>query len=232
MGPRKRAAGAGRGAPAIKKVLSVNEIFYSIQGESTYAGKPCVFVRLAGCDLRCTWCDTAYAFSEGQKMSVEDVLQQVDRYGTPLVEVTGGEPLLQDDVYPLMERLLDSGRTVLLETGGHIDVSRVPGAVVKVLDVKCPASGESDKIEWTNIDRLGSRDQVKFVIQDRADYDFAREIVTRHALDRRCAAVLFSPVHGVMNPKDLSEWILEDRLPVRLQLQIHKHIWGANVRGV
>jgi 7-carboxy-7-deazaguanine synthase len=165
-------------------VLSVNEIFYSIQGESTYAGKPCVFVRLAGCDLRCTWCDTAYAFAEGQKMSIDDVLQQVEEYGSPLVEVTGGEPLLQEDVYPLMERLLESGRTVLLETGGQIDVSRVPGAVVKVLDVKCPASGESDSVEWSNIDRLGSRDQVKFVIQDRADYDFARGIVARHALDR------------------------------------------------
>jgi 7-carboxy-7-deazaguanine synthase len=213
-------------------VLSVNEIFYSIQGESTYAGKPCVFVRLSGCDLRCTWCDTSYAFNEGHKMSVDDVVEEVVRYGSPLVEVTGGEPLLQDDVYPLMERLLDRGQTVLLETGGQIDVSRVPGAVVKVLDVKCPGSGESDKVEWSNIDRLGSRDQVKFVIQDRADYQFARDIVMRHALDRRCAAVLFSPVHGVMSPKDLSEWILEDRLPVRLQLQIHKHIWGANVRGV
>ena len=169
-------------------MLSVNEIFYSIQGESTYAGKPCVFVRLAGCDLRCSWCDTAYAFNEGQKMSVDDVLQQVDRYGSPLVEVTGGEPLLQDDVYPLMERLLDSGRTVLLETGGQIDISRVPGAVVKVIDVKCPASGESDKVEWGNIDRLGSRDQVKFVIQDRADYEFARDIVD--------AARARSPVRG------------------------------------
>lgn len=213
-------------------MLSVNEIFYSIQGESTFAGKPCVFVRLAGCDLRCSWCDTPYAFHEGRKMSIDDVLLQVDRYGSPLVEVTGGEPLLQDDVYPLMERLLDSGRTVLLETGGQIDVSRVPGGVVKVLDVKCPASGESDKVEWGNIDRLGSRDQVKFVIQDRTDYEFARDIVTRHALDRRCAAVLFSPVHDVMSAKALSEWILEDRLPVRLQLQLHKHIWGAHVRGV
>jgi 7-carboxy-7-deazaguanine synthase len=213
-------------------VLTINEIFYSIQGESTFAGRPCVFVRLAGCDLRCSWCDTAYAFYEGQKMSVDDVLRQVDRYGSLLVEVTGGEPLLQADVYPLMERLLDSGRTVLLETGGQVDVSSVPGAVIKVMDVKCPASGEADKNEWGNIDRLGSRDQVKFVIQDRADYEFARETVARHALERRCAAVLFSPVHGVLNPKDLSEWILEDRLPVRLQLQIHKHIWGANVRGV
>jgi 7-carboxy-7-deazaguanine synthase len=213
-------------------VLSVNEIFYSIQGESTYAGKPCVFVRLAGCDLRCTWCDTAYAFNEGRRMSVEDVVHQVEGYGSPLVEVTGGEPLLQEDVYPLMERLLDGGRTVLLETGGQINVSRVPGAVVKVLDVKCPGSGESDKVEWGNIDRLGSRDQVKFVIQDRADYEFARDVATRYALDRRCAAVLFSPVHGVMEAQELSKWILEDRLPVRLQLQIHKHIWGANVRGV
>jgi 7-carboxy-7-deazaguanine synthase len=213
-------------------VLSVNEIFYSIQGESTYAGRPCVFVRLAGCDLRCTWCDTAYAFTEGSKMSIDDVLQQVDGFDSSLVEVTGGEPLLQDDVYPLMERLLERGRTVLLETGGQIDVSRVPGGVIKVMDVKCPASGEADKVEWANIDRLGSRDQVKFVVQDRNDYEFARDVVLRHALDRRCAAVLFSPVHGVLHPKDLSEWILEDRLPVRLQLQIHKHIWGEHVRGV
>lgn len=213
-------------------VLSINEIFYSIQGESTYAGKPCVFVRLAGCDLRCSWCDTTYAFHEGQKMSVDDVLQQVDRYGSPLVEVTGGEPLLQEDVYPLMDRLLESGRTVLLETGGQVDVSRVPGDVIKVMDVKCPASGESAKNDWGNIDRLGSRDQVKFVIQDREDYEFARDTLKRHALERRCAAVLFSPVHGVLDPKDLSAWILEDRLPVRLQLQIHKHIWGADVRGV
>ena len=216
----------------MRGVLTINEIFYSIQGESTYAGKPCVFVRLTGCDLRCSWCDTPYAFTEGQKMSVDAVLQQVDKYGSPLVEVTGGEPLLQEDVYPLMERLLESGRTVLLETGGQIDVSRVPGAVIKVMDVKCPASGESDKNEWSNIDRLGLRDQVKFVIQDRGDYEFARATVCQHALDRRCAAVLFSPVHGVLDPKALSEWILEDRLPVRLQLQIHKHIWGANVRGV
>jgi 7-carboxy-7-deazaguanine synthase len=213
-------------------VLSVNEIFYSIQGESTYAGRPCVFVRLAGCDLRCSWCDTPYAFGEGRKMSVDEVLTQVDTYGIPLVEVTGGEPLLQADVYPLMERLLDGGRTVLLETGGQIDVSRVPGGVIKVMDVKCPGSGESDRMEWTNIDRLGSRDQLKFVIQNRSDYEFARDTIHRHALDRRCAAVLLSPVHGVLDPKDLSAWILEDRLPVRLQLQLHKHIWGANVRGV
>lgn len=213
-------------------MLSVNEIFYSIQGESTYAGKPCVFVRLAGCDLRCTWCDTPYAFSEGRKMTIDEIVRQVDAFRSPLVEVTGGEPLLQEDVYPLMERLLDSGRTVLLETGGQIDMSRVPGGVVKVMDVKCPASGETDRMEWGNIDRLGPRDQVKFVIKDRADYEFARDIVQQHALDRRCAAVLLSPVHGVLDPKELSAWILEDRMPVRLQLQLHKHIWGPDVRGV
>ena len=212
--------------------MTINEIFYSIQGESTYAGKPCVFVRLTGCDLRCTWCDTTYSFHEGRKMSVDDVLQEVDRYGSPLVEVTGGEPLLQPDVYPLMERLLESGRTVLLETGGQVDVSRVPGSVVKVMDVKCPGSGESAKNEWSNLERLGSRDQVKFVIKDRADYEFSRDIVARHTLDRRCDAVLFSPVHGVLDPADLSAWVLEDRLPVRVQLQIHKHIWGPEVRGV
>jgi 7-carboxy-7-deazaguanine synthase len=213
-------------------VLTINEIFYSIQGESTYAGKPCVFVRLTGCDLRCSWCDTTYSFHEGHRMSVDDVLTEVERYGSPLVEVTGGEPLLQPDVYPLMDGLLERGRTVLLETGGQVDVSRVPGAVVKVMDVKCPGSGESARNEWTNMERLGSQDQVKFVIKDRPDYEFSRDIVARHALDRRCAAVLFSPVHGVLDPKELSAWILEDRLLVRLQLQIHKHIWGADVRGV
>ena len=213
-------------------MLTINEIFYSIQGESTYAGRPCVFVRLTGCDLRCTWCDTTYSFNEGRKMSVEAVVEEFRRYDSPLVEVTGGEPLLQQDVYPLMERLLETGRTVLLETGGQVDISRVPGAVVKVMDVKCPGSGESERNEWANIDRLGSRDQVKFVIKDRADYEYARDTLSRHALDRRCAAVLFSPVHGVMHPRELSEWILEDKLPVRLQLQIHKHIWGPEVRGV
>src|SRR5947207_11813637 len=190
--------------------MVITEIFKSIQGEGTRAGLPCVFVRLTGCDLRCTWCDTVYAFHEGRKMSVEGVIEEIGRYGSPLVELTGGEPLLQPDVYPLMERLLESGNTVLLETGGQVDVSRVPGAVVKVMDVKCPGSGEAARNEWANIDRLGSCDQVKFVIKDRVDYEYAREALTRHALDRRCAAVLFSPVHGVMHPKDLSEWILED----------------------
>ena len=213
-------------------MLTVNEIFYSIQGESTRAGRPCVFVRLTACDLRCSWCDTAYAFYEGRKMSIDEVVAAVDRYACPLVEITGGEPLLQDDVYELMNRLLAGGCTVMLETGGHRPITRVPRAVIKIVDIKCPGSGEADKNDWTNLDRLAPHDEVKFVIADRADYEFARETVARHQLASRAAAILFSPVHDVLAPKTLSEWILEDRLPVRLQLQLHKFIWSANTRGV
>jgi len=213
-------------------MLTVNEIFYSIQGESTRAGRPCVFVRLTACDLRCSWCDTPYAFHEGRKMSIEDVVAAVGRYGCELVEITGGEPLLQEDVYELMDRLLAGDGTVMLETGGHRPITRVPRAVVKIVDIKCPGSGESDKNDWTNLDRLAPHDEVKFVIADRADYEFAREAVARHQLVPRTAAVLFSPVHGVLAPKALSEWILEDRLPVRLQLQLHKFIWTPDTRGV
>ena len=213
-------------------MLTVNEIFHSIQGESTHAGERCVFVRLTACDLRCSWCDTAYAFYEGRKMSVDDVIEMVDRFGCDLVEVTGGEPLLQDDVYPLMERLLASGRTVMLETGGHRRIDRVPAAVVKIVDVKCPASGEADKNDWANLDRLAPHDQVKFVVKDRADYEYARDVIARHRLGARAGAVLLSPVHGVLDPQTLSEWMLADRLPARLQLQLHKFIWPASARGV
>jgi 7-carboxy-7-deazaguanine synthase len=214
------------------KVLTVNEIFHSIQGESTYAGRPCVFVRLTACDLRCSWCDTAYAFYEGRKMSIDEVLAVVDSHQCPLVEITGGEPLLQDDVYPLMERLLEGGRTVMLETGGHRTIARVPQAVVKIVDVKCPGSGEADRNDWSNLDRLAPHDEVKFVVQDRADYEFARDVIARHDLASRAAAVLLSPVHGVLEPRTLSEWMLADRLPARLQLQLHKFIWHPNTRGV
>ena len=214
------------------KVLTVNEIFYSIQGESTHAGERCVFVRLTACDLRCSWCDTPYAFHEGRKMSVDEVVEAVDGYGCDLVEVTGGEPLLQDDVYPLMDRLLAAGRTVLLETGGHRPIDRVPSPVIKIVDVKCPASGESSKNDWANLDRLSPHDQVKFVVQDRADYEFARDVITRHDLADRAAAVLLSPVHGVLDPKTVSEWMLADHLPARLQLQLHKFIWSPTTRGV
>jgi 7-carboxy-7-deazaguanine synthase len=213
-------------------VLTINEIFHSIQGESTHAGRPCVFVRLTACDLRCSWCDTPYAFDEGHKMSVDEVLAQVQAYGCEVVEVTGGEPLLQADVYPLMQRLLDAGHTVMLETGGHRSIAHVPAGVIRIVDVKCPGSGEAERNDWSNIELLTDRDEVKFVIRDRADYEFARDVLRRHGLDARCAAVLFSPVHGALAAKDLAAWILRDRLPARLQLQVHKYIWGADARGV
>ncbi|MGH9408270.1 MAG: radical SAM protein [Vicinamibacterales bacterium] len=213
-------------------MLTVNEIFHSIQGESTHAGRPCVFVRLTACDLRCAWCDTPYAFHEGTKMSVDEVVDRVRAYACDVVEVTGGEPLLQQDVYPLMERLIGDGRTVLLETGGHRDASGVPAGVHRIIDVKCPASGESARMHWPTLERLRASDEVKFVIQDRADYDYARGVVGRYGLAERCAAVLFSPVHAVLDPKTLAAWMLADGVTARLQLQAHKYIWDARTRGV
>ncbi len=213
-------------------MLTVNEIFHSIQGESTWAGSPCVFVRLSGCDLRCSWCDTVYAFSEGSRATVEDVVARVLAFGCPLVELTGGEPLLQPDALPLMQRLLDSGLTVLLETGGHQSIESVPAGVIRIVDVKCPSSGEAARTHWANLDRLGPRDEVKFVIENRADYEYARQVVAGRGLERSVAALLFSPVHGRLDPKALAGWILEDRLPVRLQLQAHKYIWSPTARGV
>src|ERR1700730_17200762 len=213
-------------------MLTINEIFYSIQGESTLAGEPCVFVRLTACDLRCSWCDTPYAFHEGRKMSIDEVLAEVDRHGCPLVEITGGEPLLQDDVYPLMDRLLEAGPRVVVEKGGHRCIARVPAAVLKVVDVKCPGSGEAGKNDWDNLGRLAPHDEVKFVIQDRADYDFAKDAIDRYAIASRAAPILLSPVHGVLEPRALSEWMLADRLPARLQLQLHKYIWSPTTRGV
>jgi 7-carboxy-7-deazaguanine synthase len=213
-------------------MLTINEIFHSVQGESTYAGRPCVFVRLTACDLRCSWCDTAYAFYEGTKRSLDEIVSEVDRYGCALVEVTGGEPLLQEDVYPLMQTLLDRGKTVLLETGGHRSTERVPADVVTILDVKCPGSGEVERNDWNNLARLRPHDEVKFVVKDRGDYEFARDVIARHDLGGRAAAIHFSPVHGVLDPKTLSEWVLADRLPVRVQLQLHKYIWSPDTRGV
>lgn len=213
-------------------MLTINEIFHSIQGESTQVGEPCVFVRLTACDLRCSWCDTAYAFHEGRKMTVEDVVSQVRGCGCRLVEITGGEPLLQREVYPLMERLLAEGFRVMLETGGHLTTEQVPEGVISIIDVKCPGSGESGKNHWPNLERLRPPDEVKFVISDRADYEFARDVLSRYRLAERAHAVLFSPVHGVLDPKDLAAWILADTLAVRLQLQVHKYIWGATARGV
>jgi 7-carboxy-7-deazaguanine synthase len=213
-------------------MLTVNEIFHSIQGESTHAGRPCVFVRLTACDLRCRWCDTPYAFYEGRKMSVDEVVADVEARGCDVVEVTGGEPLLQPDVYPLMQRLLESGKTVLIETGGHRSIAGVPAGVIRIMDVKCPGSGESEHNDWSNLAHLTSQDEVKFVIADRADYEFARDVVRREDLAGRVNAVLFSPVHGELDPKLLSQWVIEDRLPVRVQLQVHKYIWSPTTRGV
>ena len=213
-------------------MLTVNEIFYSIQGESSRAGCPCVFVRLTACDLRCVWCDTPYAFHEGLRMTVDEVAAAVERHDCPLVEITGGEPLLQEDVYPLMERLLSAGRSVMLETGGHRTIERVPAEVLKIVDVKCPGSGESHRVDWRNLDRLAPHDEVKFVVRDRADYEFARRVIQQHDLVHRAAAILLSPVHGELEPKTLSEWMLADHLPARLQLQLHKYIWPPGTRGV
>jgi 7-carboxy-7-deazaguanine synthase len=213
-------------------MLTINEIFYSVQGESTYAGRPCVFVRLTACDLRCSWCDTPYAFHEGKKRSMEDVLQEVERYQCPLVEVTGGEPLLQEEVYPLMQSLVASGKTVLLETGGHRSIARVPSEVVTVLDVKCPGSGESERNCWENLSNVRPHDEVKFVVKDRTDYEFARAVISDRSLAGRVAAIHISPVHGVLDPKTLSEWVLADHLPARVQLQLHKYIWSPDTRGV
>ncbi|HUF48822.1 MAG TPA: radical SAM protein [Vicinamibacterales bacterium] len=213
-------------------MLTIFEVYRSIQGESTHVGRPCTFVRLAACDLRCVWCDTPYAFTGGTKRTVDDVVAEVATLRVPLVEITGGEPLLQPDVYDLMARLLAAGHDVLLETGGHLPTDRVPPGVVTILDVKCPGSGEAANMHWPNLDRLAPDDEVKFVIADRADFDYAVDVVRRHDLTSRAAAVLFSPAHGLLPPADLAAWILESGLPVRLQLQAHKYIWSPDARGV
>ena len=211
--------------------MKVTEIFHSIQGESSQAGRPCVFVRLTACDLRCRWCDTEYAFTEGYPMAMDAVLELVQSYGTRLVEITGGEPLLQPETPELCRRLLDKGFEVMLETGGHRDISAVPAGVRIILDVKCPGSGETHKMHWENLDRLPASGEIKFVIADRFDYEWARETVRGRDLATR-HVVLFSPVFGELAYEDLASWILEDRLPVRFQPQLHKHIWDPARRGV
>ena len=235
--------------------MVITEIFKSIQGESTYAGLPCVFVRLTGCNLRCTWCDTAYAFYGGTKMTVEEVFDHVKelsmadegratpeapgRPRIPLVELTGGEPLLQADVYPLAEKLLAAGYTVLIETSGERYVGKLPREVVKIVDVKCPDSGEADTFDLANLAALDPKDEIKFVIASRRDYEFAREFTARHGLAERVHQVIFSPVVADaegswpgMNARELAEWILADGLLVRLGMQLHKFIWDPATRGV
>ena len=211
--------------------MQVTEIFHSIQGESTWAGQPCVFVRLTGCPLRCSWCDTDYAFSGGSEQSIDAILDAVRSYECPLVEVTGGEPLAQPDCTSLLSRLCDDPLTVLLETSGALDTANVDPRVRIILDVKCPGSGMTDRMHWPNVERLRSSDEAKFVIKDRGDYDWAKATVTRFGIDRRCT-VLFSPVFGALDPRHLAEWVLADRLPVRYQLQLHKLIWTPDMRGV
>jgi len=212
-------------------VLRVNEIFHSIQGESTQAGEPCVFVRLTGCNLRCSWCDTAYAFHAGSEMSVEEVVARVRGYGCRLVEVTGGEPLLQREAVPLLEALLRAGHDVLLETGGSLPIDRVPRGVRRIVDVKCPGSGEQARNHWENLAELDAGDEVKFVLAGRADYDWAVREIRERGIGGRCP-ILFSPVHGRLDPAELAAWVLADRLPVRLQLQLHKILWPGVLRGV
>jgi 7-carboxy-7-deazaguanine synthase len=202
-----------------------------VQGESSYVGLPCAFVRLTGCNLRCAWCDTEYAFHEGARRTVEDVAREVLALGVPLVEVTGGEPLLQPGVHPLMTRLADAGLTVLLETSGSLDISQVDPRVIRIVDLKCPGSGEVERNRWENVGHLRTGDELKFVIADRVDYEWARAQVRDRDLAAR-AAVLFGPVWGRLEPRQLVEWILGDRLPVRFQMQMHKFVWPPETRGV
>jgi 7-carboxy-7-deazaguanine synthase len=212
-------------------VLTVNEVFFSIQGEGTRAGQPCVFVRLTGCPLRCTWCDTAYAFHEGTKRSEADVLAEIERYPCRLVELTGGEPLSQPAALPFVTTLADAGWQVLVETSGHVLLEGLDRRAVAIMDVKAPGSGESHRMEWRNLELLAGKDEVKFVIADRRDYEWSRELVRERSLIDRCP-VLFSPVHGQLQPGELARWILEDGLPVRLQVQLHKYLWPGVERGV
>ena len=211
--------------------MRITEIFFSIQGESTHAGEPCVFVRLTGCSLRCGYCDTKYSYAGGQEMPLQEVLTAVAAYPSKLIEVTGGEPLEQEEVYPLMDSLLSRNYTVMLETGGHVSVARVPKKVIKVLDIKCPDSREGHTFCWSNIDLAAPHDEFKFVISSRGDYDWSKQVYIEK-LRNKPNPVLFSPSHDELPSVNLAKWILEDGLPVRLQLQLHKYIWGADVRGV
>ncbi len=194
-------------------------------------GLPCVFVRLTGCNLRCVWCDTAYAFQGGKKLSIDKILEEIKSHGIDLVEITGGEPLMQKEVFPLMDTLLKNNFRVMLETGGSLSIKDVPAEVIKIIDLKCPGSGEKDKNHWDNLNHLASTDEIKFVITDRADYEWSRSTLEKYELDKK-SHILFSPVFDKLPLKNLTEWILEDNLPVRLQTQLHKHIWDKNAQGV
>ena len=211
--------------------LLVHEIYRSVQGESTFAGLPCVFVRLAVCSQRCTWCDTPHAFNQGESVELEKIVERAQAFGCPLVEVTGGEPLLQPEVLPLMAALADAGHTVLLETSGAHDVAPVDPRVHVIMDLKCPDSGECERNRWENLDALKPTDQIKFVIASRRDFDWAADVIRQHRLDTRFT-VLLSAVFGAVDLRDLAEWLLASGLNVRFQLQMHKYIWDPNARGV
>ena len=213
-------------------MLRVTEIFRSIQGESTHAGRPCSFVRLTGCPMRCTWCDSEYTFTGGERVSIEDVMQKVRDFGCQLVEVTGGEPLAQKEAFELIRRLCDEGYEVLVETGGYVSTEGLDERAFVILDVKCPASGEAERNHWPNLERLrAERDEVKFVVADREDWEFARGVIEKYELESRARAVLISPVWGI-DLKELAEWVASSGLDVRMQLQLHKYIWGPEVHGV
>lgn len=212
--------------------LVIHEIYASIQGESTFAGLPCTFVRTTGCNLRCTWCDTPQAFHGGTRMSRADVLARALSFATPLVELTGGEPLLQPGSFPLMTELCDAGRTVLVETSGEADVAGVDPRVHKIMDLKCPGSGESHRNRWSNLSHIGRGDEIKFVLADRNDYEWMRAMVRDRALALRTANLLASTVFGKLAPRELVAWVLEDRLPVRVQIQMHKYVWAPDATGV
>ena len=211
--------------------LRVNEIYRSIQGESSWAGLPCVFIRLTGCHLRCTYCDTEYAFYDGQWMTLDQLVTRVSEFGVALVELTGGEPLLQPACGLLAKRLLDRGHTVLCETSGALPIDRLPSGVIRIMDLKCPSSGEAKRNDWSNIDRLAQRDAGKFVIGDRADFEWSVGVITQHNLAKRCK-VLMSPVFRELEARQLAEWILTEHVPARLQLQMHKFIWEPSAVGV
>jgi 7-carboxy-7-deazaguanine synthase len=212
-------------------MLKINEIFKSVQGESSFSGLPCIFIRLTGCNLRCGYCDTEYAFYEGKNMSIDEVLNIITPYKIKLVEITGGEPLLQEEVYPLMDRLLENNYQVLIETGGSLSIAKVPEPVIKIVDIKCPGSGEDSKNNLDNVKYLKTSDEIKFVLLDRNDYEWSRNFLHEHSNNLK-AKIILSPVYEKLHLKDLAEWVLEDNLPVRIQTQLHKVIWGKDAIGV
>jgi 7-carboxy-7-deazaguanine synthase len=211
--------------------LKINEIYYSLQGESTHIGRPCVFIRLAYCNLRCSYCDTEHAFYEGENLSLSDIENKVKEYNCKLVEITGGEPLIQKNVLQLMKNLCDAGYEVLLETAGHLDISLVDERVKRIMDIKCPSSGEAEKTYWANIESLKRDDEVKFVVGSMDDLDYTKEIIEKYKLGQQCP-VIISPVYGKINNEKIARWILDTHLPVRMQIQLHKVIWEPDTRGV